>query len=142
MGSKSILAVIVICCVLFSAVDATTASIEYEDLRIPIQEPSAKQITALIEEKLQIVEQINSLLKKEKEISDTLDELLASNNYFDLKTADIVRVKDKALSVINHQVQVKKAQNKGIEKLKDPVVVLAVIIVLGVLYVKEASHTL
>ena len=142
MGSKSILAVIVICCVLFGDVDTTTASIEYEDLRIPIQEPSAKQITALIEEKLQIVEQINSLLKKEKEISDTLDGLLASNNYFDLKTGDIARVKDKALSATNHQGQVKKAQNKGIEKLKDPVVVLAVIIVLGVLYVKEASHTL
>lgn len=142
MGSKSILAVIVICCVLSGAVDATTASIEYEDLRIPIQEPSAKQIAALIKEKLQIVEQIDSLLKKEKEISDTLDELLASNNYFDLKTGDIARVKDKALSVMNHQEQVKKAQNKGIEKLKDPVVVVALIVVLGVLYVKEANNTL
>lgn len=142
MGSKSILALILICCVLSGDVDATPACVEYEDLCIPIQEESYDQIEILVEEKLRLMEQINALLKRENEISDTLDELLASGNYIDLKIGDISRVKGKALSVMNYRQQAKKAQSKGIYKLKDPVFVIAVLIVLGVLYVKEANHTL
>jgi hypothetical protein len=81
------------------------------------------------------------LLKREKEICDTLRELLASSNYADSKTGDIVKTKDKALSAMNHQEQVKRAQIKGLDRLEDPLVMFAVITVLGVLYVKEASHT-
>jgi hypothetical protein len=85
---------------------------------------AAVRIRAAIAEKIEALEKIDVALGKEWVAYDTMEELLESGNYGDLKKGDIVTSKQKIHSAIQHQEQSKNALEKSIEKLEDSLAVL------------------
>ena len=79
----------------------------------------AQQISTVITDKLDLIEQINATLEKEQTVYDALEELLASSEYTDLSQGDMVKAKQKIHSALQHQEQAKQDLEKSIENLTD-----------------------
>ena len=79
----------------------------------------AERINTVRADKLQLLEQIDAMSAKEREVIDALDELLASGDYGDLIGEDIIEARQKIRSAMQHQEQLEDAVQKSIENLED-----------------------
>ena len=79
----------------------------------------AEQISTMIIDKLDLVEQIKNAIEKEQYVHDTLKELLDIGVYTGLANSDMVKAKQKIHSAIQHQEQATKDLELSIEKLED-----------------------
>lgn len=89
--------------------------IEVVDVTIAL----AEQLVAVLTNKLNMLEQINSELEKEQQVYDSLEELLASGVYTGLAHGNMVKAKQKIHSALQHQGQAKNDLEKSVEKLAD-----------------------
>ncbi len=83
-----------------------------------------QQLDALRADKLQVLEKIDTMLKKEQQVVDALDELPAGGDLGDLALDDIVAVRENIHLSMQHQEQAKKTLLKGLEKLEGALLLL------------------
>jgi len=77
------------------------------------------QIKKAIFEKIKTLEQIDAALELEWTAYETLEQLLESGDYGDLKKSDIIHAMQQIHSSIQHEELSKKAIERSIEKLED-----------------------
>jgi hypothetical protein len=83
-----------------------------------------QQLDALRADKLQVLEKIDTMLKKEQQVVDALAELLAGGDLGGLALDDIVAVRENIHLSMQHQEQAKKTLQKGLEKLEGALLLL------------------
>ena len=83
-----------------------------------------QQIHAVRAGKLKLLDNIDAMLEKEKQVAGALTRMLTSGNYGNLARNDILAARKTVYSSTVHQEQSRKALHKSIEKLQDTLLLL------------------
>jgi len=80
---------------------------------------AALVIEDAVDQKLSVLETINTALAKEQGAYDLLDQMLQSGNYADLTRSDLVKARQRIHSAVQHQIQTVVDLERSIEELGD-----------------------
>jgi len=100
-----------------------TADLGADKVVITVQ-TLTQQIHAVRAAKLKLLENIDAMLEKEKQVAGALTRMLTSGNYGNVARNDILAARETIYSSMEHDEQSRKALQKSIEKLQDTLLLL------------------
>ncbi len=83
-----------------------------------------QQIHAIRTDKLRLVEEIDAMLQKERQVAETLTKMLTTGDYGNLSRDDILGARETVYSSIEHNALSIKALRLSIERLQDTLLLL------------------